>query len=54
MLGTEHLSYDIPEKGTEMSIADIADAVGYDNLSYFYRIFQSAYGTTPKHFRDCK
>ena len=26
-------------------------AVGYDNISYFHRIFYKKYGTTPRKFR---
>jgi len=26
-------------------------AVGYDNLSYFHRIFQKRYGMTPRKYR---
>ena len=37
---------------TAMNVADIAMAVGYDNISYFHRIFQKKYGMTPKKYRD--
>lgn len=36
---------------TEWSIEQIADAVGYDNHSYFYRQFQKKYGLTPRKYR---
>lgn len=36
---------------TEMPIIKIIDEVGYDNMSYFYRIFKSKYGKTPKDYR---
>lgn len=36
---------------TNMTAADISSAVGYDNVSYFYRIFRKEYGVTPKEFR---
>ena len=39
-------------KNTDRNVADIAVAVGYENISYFHRIFQSAYGKSPKHYRD--
>lgn len=29
---------------TAMSVADIAVTVGYDNISYFHRIFSKRYG----------
>ena len=37
---------------TELSVADIIVAVGYDNTSYFYRVFQQRYQMTPKEYRD--
>ncbi len=36
---------------TAMSVMDIGLAVGYDNLSYFHRIFQKRFGTTPRKYR---
>ncbi len=36
---------------TAMSVADIAVAVGYDNISYFHRIFDKRYGMTPRRYR---
>jgi YesN/AraC family two-component response regulator len=36
---------------TDLSVEEIADAVGYENLSYFYRQFKERYGTTPKRYR---
>ena len=36
---------------TSMSISDIGLAVGYDNISYFHRIFQNRFGTTPRKYR---
>lgn len=39
-------------KNTDRNVADISQAVGYENVSYFHRIFTSAYGKSPKHFRD--
>lgn len=36
---------------TELSIADVGLAVGYENLSYFYRIFQKSYQMTPRKYR---
>lgn len=37
---------------TNLPVADIGDAVGYDNLSYFHRIFKERYLMTPKQYRD--
>ena len=36
---------------TAMSVMDIGLAVGYENMSYFHRIFQKKYGTTPRKYR---
>ena len=36
---------------TRMPVADIADAVGYENVSYFHRIFRKKYGSSPKEYR---
>lgn len=36
---------------TGMSVMDIGLSVGYDNLSYFHRIFKERYGVTPKKYR---
>lgn len=36
---------------TRLSIEDIIAAVGYDNSSYFHRIFKERYGLTPKKYR---
>lgn len=40
---------------TSLSISDIINAVGYDNTSYFYRIFRNKFGISPKEYRHhCK
>lgn len=39
-------------ENTSMSVLDIGLAVGYDNQSYFHRIFQNRFGMTPKKYRD--
>lgn len=39
---------------TAMSVMDVGLAVGYDNLSYFHRIFQKKYGMTPRKYRVFK
>lgn len=38
-------------KGTKLPVTDIIYQVGYDNTSYFHRIFKEAYGMTPKSLR---
>ncbi len=39
-------------KNTDRNVADISRAVGYENLSYFHRIFAAEFGRSPKHYRD--
>lgn len=38
-------------KNTKRNVSDISLAVGYENISYFHRIFQETYGRSPKHYR---
>ena len=38
-------------KNSSMTIEDIAYSVGYENISYFYRIFKNTYGLSPKKYR---
>ena len=38
-------------KNTDLSIAEIAYNVGYENTSYFYRIFRGAFGVAPRAYR---
>ena len=39
-------------KNTNKNVADISAAVGYENISYFHRIFAAEYGQSPKHYRN--
>lgn len=39
-------------EATDMTMTSIAEQVGYDNISYFYRIFKAKYGKTPKEFKE--
>lgn len=39
-------------KNTDRNVSDISNAVGYENVSYFHRIFAQSYGKSPKHYRD--
>ena len=39
-------------KNTDRNVSDISVAVGYENVSYFHRIFAESYGKSPKHYRD--
>lgn len=36
---------------TTMQVSDISAAVGYENISYFHRVFQKKYGMTPRKYR---
>lgn len=38
-------------KNTDMTIEEIAIAVGYKNVSFFYRIFREKYAMSPKKYR---
>ena len=38
-------------QNTELSVMDVALAVGYENISYFHRIFKKKYGCSPRTFR---
>lgn len=38
-------------QNTNLPVADIGHAVGYDNLSYFHRIFRERFGESPKQYR---
>lgn len=37
---------------TKLSVNNIIESVGYDNTSYFYRIFRERYGMSPKRYRE--
>lgn len=39
-------------RNTRLPVAEIARAVGYENISYFHRLFEKYHGCTPKRFRD--
>ena len=41
-------------KNTDLNISDIAVSVGYENVSYFHRIFYSKFGMSPRKYRNCK
>ena len=41
-------------RNTRMPVEDVAHAVGYENKSYFHRIFSERFGTTPKKYRSSK
>lgn len=38
-------------KTTDIKVADIATMVGYENVSFFHRLFQKKYGVTPRKYR---
>lgn len=39
-------------KNTTRKISDISAAVGYENISYFHRLFAQCFGKSPKDYRD--
>ena len=39
-------------QNTRLSVTDICAAVGYDNTSYFYRLFRGYYHLSPKEYRN--
>ena len=39
-------------KNTDMGIKEIAHQIGYDNISYFHRLFLKNFGMSPKKYRD--
>lgn len=41
-------------QNTAKTIQEVGLAVGYDNQSYFYRIFKERFGVTPKKFRESR
>ena len=41
-------------KETNLSAAQIVEAVGYENCSHFYRTFRERYGMTPRSYRRGK
>lgn len=41
-------------RNTTHRVSDIAESVGYENISYFYRIFTQRFGASPKSFRAGK
>lgn len=41
-------------QNTDMNIDKIAQQVGYDNISYFHRLFKNRYHISPKHYRNYK
>lgn len=41
-------------KNTGQKVDEIANSVGYENLSYFHRLFSARFGLSPKKYRDAK
>ena len=39
-------------RNTEQPITKIANQIGYENMSFFYKKFKEKYGCSPKEFRD--
>lgn len=38
-------------RSTDRNVDDIANAVGYENMGYFHRIFKAAFGMSPRNYR---
>ena len=41
-------------RNTDRRVDEIARVVGYENISYFHRLFVARFGQSPKKYRDCK
>jgi AraC-like DNA-binding protein len=41
-------------RNTGRRVDEIANSVGYENVSYFHRLFAARFGLSPKKYRDCK
>ncbi|MBQ6830441.1 MAG: helix-turn-helix domain-containing protein [Clostridia bacterium] len=39
---------------TNLNVAHIARSVGYENVSYFHRLFSERFGMSPRQYRLCK
>lgn len=39
-------------RNTDLGVKEIAQLVGYDNISYFHRLFFKTFGMSPKKYRD--
>ena len=57
IISLQEFSTAITEEGEKLkdkavSVSDVAVAVGFKDVAYFYRVFSKKYGTTPKKYRD--
>ena len=41
-------------RNTDRKVDEISLSVGYENVSYFHRLFSARFGQSPKKYRDCK
>ena len=41
-------------RNTDRKVDEISLSVGYENISYFHRLFSARFGQSPKKYRDCK
>ena len=41
-------------RNTDKNVDGIANAVGYENVSYFHRLFAARFGQSPRQYRLCK
>lgn len=49
-----NIAFGLVENRTDLSISDIAEAVGYSSSSYFTSAFHKAYGLSPMQYRQQK
>lgn len=41
-------------RNTDRNVDEISVSVGYENISYFHRIFTARFGQSPRTYRNCK
>lgn len=41
-------------RNTERTVDEIAQSVGYENMTYFHRLFRERFSQSPKQYRKCK
>jgi YesN/AraC family two-component response regulator len=41
-------------ESSNLGVSEISQLTGYENISYFHRVFRKFYGMSPKKYRDNK
>ena len=41
-------------RNTDRTVDEVANTVGYENISYFHRLFAAHFGMSPRRYRICK